>query len=233
MLKYVNDIVFFKKITSTPYDLYCRVSELNQNNNTHGYAGIGDKFGIKVFAATYGAVKSSYKEIYNNHRNGWLCGTFYSNEKDTGSDTIEVNITLYTFVSGVVDDGYVDFEFFLIPHDSDPADYPNVTTYNGTISPISEIVDKRIYKTGYKVYNYNMGSDSGISMGRYQMRNVNGGLGGLLIQSDSCNFHFSCYELYNGDPVLGKLSGIYTITKNRYSTTIPYLKLNIEWEMLS
>ena len=49
-----------------------------------------------------------------------------------------------------------------------------------------------------------------------------------------CNFSFSCDNL-NKDNLnawaLGELSGIYTKVKNRYSTTIPYLKLNIIWDM--
>ena len=49
-----------------------------------------------------------------------------------------------------------------------------------------------------------------------------------------CNFNFACRNLNRDDLnnwALGELSGIYTKVKNRYSTTIPYLKLNIIWDM--
>ena len=128
-----------------------------------------------------------------------------------------------------VNDGEVKFEFFLIPKGSNPANYKNEPSIDGEISPTSEIIDNRIY---------NKGNPWGIHKGNYAMENPNTGADRAercnLEIGLRCNFHFNCTG-FNKDGLnnwaLGDLSGIYTKVKNRYSTTIPYLKLNIIWDM--
>ena len=221
----------FSKKKGTGYDLYCRVLYINDDPNGYNqnYSKFSDKFGIDIITMVN---PITYGEIYKDHKDGVFCGTFYSNKEDTGSDTIEVTVKLKSIIhGGQVNNGTVQFEFFLIPKDSNPADYKNQPSIDGEISPTSEVIDNRIY---------NKGNNWGISKGDYAMENAAPG----VEQKDSeqcsltigvrCNFSFSCNNLNRDDLnnwALGDLSGIYTKVKNRYSTTIPYLKLNIIWDM--
>ena len=199
-------------------------------NYNPNYSKFSDKFGIDIIN-TYNA-KITYGEIYKDHKDGYFGGTFYPNKEDTGSDTIEATVKLESIIhGGQVNDGEVEFEFFLIPKGSNPANYKNEPSIDGEISPTSEIIDNRIY---------NKGSQWGISKGNYEMEHRD-----PTVEQDyyehcnleigvRCNFHFNCSN-FNRDNLnnwaLGDLSGIYTKVKNRYSTTIPYLKLNIIWDM--
>ena len=225
----------FTEKKGTGYDLYCRVLYINDNMNgsnigdfNPNYSVFGDKFGINIIN-TYNA-KITYGEIYKNHKDGYFGGTFYSNKEDTGSDTIEATVKLKSIITGgQVNNGTVQFEFFLIPNGSNPANYKNEPSIDGEISPTSEVIDNRIY---------NKGNPWGIHKGNYAMENPNTGADRAehcnLEIGLRCNFHFNCTGL-NKDNLnawaLGDLSGIYTKVKNRYSTTIPYLKLNIIWDM--
>lgn len=218
----------------TGYDLYCRV--LYINNDTSGYyynqdySKFSDKFGIDIITMVN---PITYGEIYKDHKDGFLCGTFYSNKEDTGSDTIEVTVKLKSIIhGGQVNNGDVNFEFFLIPKGSNPANYKNEPSIDGEIGPTSEIIDNRIY---------NKGNSWGISKDNYAMEHTRDDLQDQNYYEQCnleigvrCNFHFACRNLNRDDLnnwALGDLSGIYTKVKNRYSTTIPYLKLNIIWDM--
>lgn len=219
----------FTKKEGTGYDLYCRVLYVNTDYDTYNpnYSNFSNKFGIDLI---YMYHSITYDEIYKDHKDGYFCGTFYSNKEDTGSDTIEVTVKLKSIVSGgQVNNGEVKFEFFLIPKDSNPANYINEPSINGEISPISEVIDNRIYNKG--IY-------WGIAKGSYAMDNSGENRDGSqqcnLSIGPRCNFNFACRNLNRDDLyywALGDLSGIYTKVKNRYSTTIPYLKLNIIWDM--
>ena len=230
----------YEKKGGTGYDLYCRVlyvndngftGEVGSNNNGYNpnYSKFGDKFGINI--NTY-ATKITYNEIYKDHKDGYFCGTFYSNKEDTGSDTIEATVKLESIIhGGQVNNGGVQFEFFLIPTGSNPANYKTQPSIDGEISPTSEVIDNRIY---------NKGDKWGITKGSYAMEHAYTGVEHdysekcSLIIGVRCNFSFSCEDLNRDDLnnwALGELSGIYTKVKNRYSTTIPYLKLNIIWDM--
>ena len=229
---------FSKKNLGIGYDLYCRVLYINDNeiDNSYNpnYSKFSDKFGINI--DTY-AREITYGEIYKDYKDGYFCGTFYSYKENigtdtTGSDTIEATIRLESIIpGGQVNNGEVQFEFFLIPKDSNPNNYKNQPSIDGEISPTSEIIDNRIY---------NKGNQWGISKGNYAMDNPNSGESQDDFQQCNltigvrCNFNFNCMNLNRDDSsawTLGELSGIYTIVKNRYSTTIPYLKLNIIWDM--
>ena len=223
----IKKTFYFKKKEGTGYDLYCRVLYINDDitNYNPNYSKFGDKFGINI--NTY-ASKITYNEIYKDHKDGYFCGTFYSNKEDTGSDTIEATVKLESIIhGGQVNNGNVQFEFFLIPTGSNPANYKNQPSIDGEISPTSEIIDNRIY---------NKGNQWGISKGDYAMEHINSDTDEQcsLTIGVRCNFSFSCDNLNKDDLnnwALGDLSGIYTKVKNRYSTTIPYLKLNIIWDM--
>lgn len=233
----VKKTFYFKKKEGTGgigYDLYCRVLYINDNTTDYNsnYSKFSDKFGINI--DTY-AREITYGEIYKDYKDGYFCGTFYSYKEDigsdtTGSDTIETTIKLESIIpGGQVNNGEVQFEFFLIPKDSNPNNYKNQPSIDGEISPTSEIIDNRIY---------NKGNQWGISKGNYEMENPNTGADRAehcnLTIGVRCNFNFSCKNLNKDDLnawALGDLSGIYTTVKNRYSTTIPYLKLNIIWDM--
>ena len=226
----VKKTFYFKKKKGTGYDLYCRVLYIYGNTTGYNpnYSKFSDKFGIDIIN-TYNA-KITYGEIYKDHKDGYFGGTFYSNKEDTGSDTIEATVKLESIIhGGQVNDGEVQFEFFLIPKGSNPANYKNEPSIDGEISPTSEIIDNRIY---------NKGNQWGIAKGNYEMENPNTGADRAehcnLEIGVRCNFHFNCTGLNKDDLnawALGDLSGIYTKVKNRYSTTIPYLKLNIIWDM--
>ena len=228
----------FTKKEGTGYDLYCRVLYVNDNeygglgdnsNYNPNYSKFSDKFGINI--NTY-SDEITYGKIYKDHKDGYFCGTFYSNKEDTGSDTIEATVKLKSIIhGGQVNDGEVQFEFFLIPKGSNPTDYKNQPSIDGEISPTSEIIDNRIY---------NKGDKWGISKGIYAMEHAAIGVERDYYEQCSldigvrCNFHFACRNLNRDDLnnwALGDLQGIYTKVKNRYSTTIPYLKLNIIWDM--
>lgn len=226
---------FSKKEIRIGYDLYCRVLYINDaiEVNNNDYSKFSDKFGIdSITPITDKDFNITYGKIYKDYKDGYFCGTFYSNKEDTGSDTIEVTVRLGSIIiGGQVNDGEVQFEFFLIPKDSNPANYGNQPSIDGEISPTSEIIDNRIY---------NKGNAWGISKGNYAMDNPNSGETQDDFQQCNltigirCNFNFNCKNLNKDDSSfwsLGDLSGIYTIVKNRYSTTIPYLKLNIIWDM--
>ena len=231
----------FSKKKGTGYDLYCRVLYVNDNGFTGGvggnnngynpyYSNFSDKFGINIVNSNIDEI--TYGKIYKDYEDGFFCGTFYSNKEDTGSDTIEATVKLKSIIhGGQVNNGEVQFEFFLIPKGSEPVDYKNLPSIDGEISPTSEIIDNRIY---------NKGNDWGISKGNYAMDHPTSGLDQNYYEQCSltigvrCNFSFSCNNLNRDDLnnwALGDLSGIYTKVKNRYSTTIPYLKLNIIWDM--
>lgn len=221
----------FTEKKRTGYDLYCRVLFVYDDNTTDynlNYSKFSDKFGINIIN-THNA-KITYGEIYKDHKYGYFGGTFYSNKEDTGSDTIEATVKLESIIhGGQVNNGEVNFEFFLIPKGSNPAKYKNEPSIYGEISPTSEIIDNRIY---------NKGNSWGIAKGSYEMENTNTGADRPEICNLKiglrCNFHFNCIGLNKDDLnawALGDLSGIYTKVKNRYSTTIPYLKLNIIWDM--
>ena len=223
----VKKTFYFKKKEGTGYDLYCRVLYVNDNTTGYNsnYSKFGDKFGIDIIRI-YKTI--TYGEIYKDYKDGYFCGTFYSNKEDTGSDTIEATVKLKSIIhGGQVNNGTVQFEFFLIPTGSNPANYKNEPSIDGEISPTSEIIDNRIY---------NKGDKWGISKGDYAMEHANSDTHEQcsLTIGVRCNFSFSCDNL-NKDNLnawaLGELSGIYTKVKNRYSTTIPYLKLNIIWDM--
>ena len=226
----VRKTFYFKKKKGTGYDLYCRVLYIYDNTTGYNpnYSKFSDKFGIDIIN-TYNA-KITYGEIYKDHKDGYFGGTFYSNKEDTGSDTIEATVKLESIIhGGQVNDGEVKFEFFLIPKGSNPANYKNEPSIDGEISPTSEVIDNRIY---------NKGNQWGIAKGNYGMENPNTGADRAeqcnLEIGVRCNFHFNCTGLNKDDLnawALGDLSGIYTKVKNRYSTTIPYLKLNIIWDM--
>ena len=226
----VKKTFYFKKKKGTGYDLYCRVLYIYDNTTGYNpnYNKFSDKFGINIIN-TYNA-NITYGEIYKDHKDGYFGGTFYSNKEDTGSDTIEATVKLESIIhGGQVNDGEVQFEFFLIPKGSNPANYKNEPSIDGEISPTSEIIDNRIY---------NKGNQWGIAKGNYEMENPNTGADRAehcnLEIGVRCNFHFNCTGLNKDDLnawALGDLSGIYTKVKNRYSTTIPYLKLNIIWDM--
>ena len=226
----VKKTFYFKKKKGTGYDLYCRVLYIYDNTTGYNsnYSKFSDKFGINIIN-TYNA-NITYGEIYKDHKDGYFGGTFYSNKEDTGSDTIEATVKLESIIhGGQVNDGEVQFEFFLIPKGSNPANYKNEPSIDGEISPTSEIIDNRIY---------NKGNQWGIAKGNYEMENPNTGADRAehcnLEIGVRCNFHFNCTGLNKDDLnawALGDLSGIYTKVKNRYSTTIPYLKLNIIWDM--
>ena len=226
----VRKTFYFKKKEGIGYDLYCRVLYIYDNTTGYNpnYNKFSDKFGIDIIN-TYNA-KITYGEIYKDHKDGYFGGTFYSNKEDTGSDTIEATVKLESIIhGGQVNDGEVKFEFFLIPKGSNPANYKNEPSIDGEISPTSEIIDNRIY---------NQGNQWGIAKGNYEMENPNTGADRVeqcnLEIGVRCNFHFNCTGLNKDDLnawALGDLSGIYTKVKNRYSTTIPYLKLNIIWDM--
>lgn len=220
------------------YDLYCRVLYINDNeiDNSYNpnYSKFSNKFGINI--DTY-AREITYGEIYKDYKDGYFCGTFYSYKEDigsdtTGSDTIEATIKLESIIpGGQVNNGEVQFEFFLIPKDSNPDNYKNQPSIDGEISPTSEIIDNRIY---------NKGNQWGISKGNYAMDHPISDLDQNNYEQCNltigvrCNFNFNCKNLNKDDLnnwSLGDLSGIYTKVKNRYSTTIPYLKLNIIWDM--
>ena len=215
----------FSMKEGTGYDLYCRVLYVNDNTIDYNpnYSNFSDKFGIDIIRI-YKSI--TYGEIYKDYKDGYFCGTFYSNKEDTGSDTIEATVKLKSIISGgQVNNGTVQFEFFLIPTGSNPANYKNDPSIDGEISPTSEVIDNRIY---------NKGSKWGISKGDYAMEHTDTHEQCSLTIGVRCNFSFSCENL-NKDGLnnwaLGDLSGIYTKVKNRYSTTIPYLKLNIIWDM--
>ena len=215
----------FSMKKGTGYDLYCRVLYVNDNTTDYNpnYSNFSDKFGIDIIMI-YKPI--TYGEIYKDYKDGYFCGTFYSNKEDTGSDTIEATVKLKSIISGgQVNNGTVQFEFFLIPTGSNPANYKNDPSIDGEISPTSEIIDNRIYNKGEKW---------GISKGDYAMEHTDTYEQCSLTIGVRCNFSFSCENL-NKDGLnnwaLGDLSGIYTKVKNRYSTTIPYLKLNIIWDM--
>ena len=218
----------FSKKKGTGYDLYCRVLYVNDDPNDYNfyYNNFSDKFGINIVNSNIDEI--TYGKIYKDYKDGYFCGTFYSNKEDTGSDTIEATVKLKSIIpGGPVNNGTVQFEFFLIPKDSNPADYKNLPSIDGEISPTSEIIDNRIY---------NKGNNWGISKGDYAMENANSDAHEQcsLTIGVRCNFSFSCKNLNRDDLnswALGDLSGIYTKVKNRYSTTIPYLKLNIIWDM--
>ena len=223
----VKKTFYFKKKEGTGYDLYCRVLYVNDNTTGYNsnYSKFSDKFGIDIIRI-YKTI--TYGEIYKDYKDGYFCGTFYSNKEDTGSDTIEVTVKLESIIhGGQVNNGEVQFEFFLIPKGSNPANYKNEPSIDGEISPTSEIIDNRIY---------NKGDKWGISKGDYAMEHTNSDTYEQcsLTIGVRCNFSFSCDNL-NKDNLnawaLGELSGIYTKVKNRYSTKIPYLKLNIIWDM--
>lgn len=227
----VKKTFYFKKKEGAGYDLYCRVLYVNDNefNGNNGYnpnySKFSDKFGIDIIRI-YKTI--TYGEIYKDYKDGYFCGTFYSNKEDTGSDTIEATIKLKSIIyGGQVNNGTVQFEFFLIPTGSNPANYKNQPSIDGEISPTSEIIDNRIY---------NKGNQWGIAKGNYAMEHANSDAHEQcsLTIGVRCNFSFSCDNL-NKDGLnnwaLGDLSGIYTKVKNRYSTTIPYLKLNVIWDM--
>ena len=222
----VKKTFYFKKKKGTGYDLYCRVLYVNDNITDYNpnYSKFRDKFGIDI-VNTYNA-EITYGEIYKDYKDGYFCGTFHSNKEDTGSDTIEVTVKLKSIIhGGQVNNGDVQFEFFLIPKDSNPANYKNEPSIDGEISPTSEVIDNRIY---------NKGDKWGISKGNYAMENTDSYEQCNLEIGVRCNFHFACHNLNRDDLnnwALGDLSGIYTKVKNRYSTTIPYLKLNIIWDM--
>lgn len=226
----VRKTFYFKKKKGTGYDLYCRVLYVGDNTTDYNsnYSKFSDKFGINIIN-TYNA-EITYGEIYKDHKDGYFGGTFYSNKEDTGSDTIEATVKLESIIhGGQVNNGEVQFEFFLIPKGSNPANYKNEPSINGEISPTSEVIDNRIY---------NKGNQWGIAKGNYEMENPNTGTDRAehcnLEIGLRCNFHFNCTGLNKDDLnawALGDLSGIYTKVKNRYSTTIPYLKLNIIWDM--
>ena len=226
----VRKTFYFKKKEGIGYDLYCRVLYIYDNTTGYNpnYNKFSDKFGIDIIN-TYNA-KITYGEIYKDHKDVYFGGTFYSNKEDTGSDTIEATVKLESIIhGGQVNDGEVQFEFFLIPKGSNPANYKNEPSIDGEISPTSEIIDNRIY---------NKGNQWGIAKGNYGMENPNTGADRAeqcnLEIGVRCNFHFNCTGLNKDDLnawALGDLSGIYTKVKNRYSTTIPYLKLNIIWDM--
>ena len=226
----VKKTFYFKKKKGTGYDLYCRVLYIYDNTTGYNsnYSKFSDKFGINIIN-TYNA-NITYGEIYKDHKDGYFGGTFYSNKEDTGSDTIEATVKLESIIhGGQVNDGEVQFEFFLIPKGSNPANYKNEPSIDGEISPTSEIIDNRIY---------NKGNQWGIAKGNYEMENPNTSADRAehcnLEIGVRCNFHFNCTGLNKDDLnawALGDLSGIYTKVKNRYSTTIPYLKLNIIWDM--
>ena len=228
----------YEKKGGTGYDLYCRVLYVNDNeygspgdnsNYNPNYSKFSDKFGINI--NTY-REEITYGKIYKDHKDGYFCGTFYSNKEDTGSDTIEATVKLESIIhGGQVNNGEVQFEFFLIPKGSNPTDYKNQPSIDGEISPTSEIIDNRIY---------NKGDKWGITKGIYAMEHAATGIEKDYYEQCSldigvrCNFHFACRNLNRDDLnnwALGDLSGIYTKVKNRYSTTIPYLKLNIIWDM--
>ena len=231
-----NPYYFNFKIEGKLYNIYCRVKYLNNNNgNSTAYddyddssQDFGDKFGVNNNNYSF----ISYKDLYNNYRDGYNLGGLYSTMDDTGSDTLETTIRLECIKpGGCVKNGSVDFEFFLISEDESPSDYINSPSINGTISPTSEIVDDRIY---------NKGNRWGISSGNYAMDSPSSSTeeykrwSTALTIGNKCNFSMSCNNLCTIDSrawSLGSLSGIYTIVKNRYSTTIPYLKLNIIWDM--
>ena len=232
----VKKTFYFKKKEGTGYDLYCRVLYVNDNtDNSIGtynpnYSNFSDKFGIDLIYIVH---PITYGEIYKDHKDGYFCGTFYSNKEDTGSDTIEATVKLKSIIDGgQVNNGEVNFEFFLIPKGSNPANYKNEPSIDGEISPTSEVIDNRIY---------NKGNHWGISKGNYAMEHTHDDhLDQNYYEQCNleigvrCNFHFACRNLNRDDLnnwALGELSGIYTKVKNRYSTTIPYLKLNIIWDM--
>lgn len=223
----------FSKKKGTGYDLYCRVLYIyddHLNDQNFYYNNFSDKFGINIVNSNIDEI--TYGKIYKDYKDGYFCGTFYSNKEDTGFDTIESTVKLKSIIpGGPVNNGEVQFEFFLIPKDSNPADYENQPSIDGEISPTSEIIDNRIY---------NKGNNWGISKGNYAMDHPTSGLDQNHYEQCSltigvrCNFSFSCKNLNRDDLnswALGDLSGIYTKVKNRYSTTIPYLKLNIIWDM--
>lgn len=230
----VKKTFYFKKKKGTGYDLYCRV--LYINNDTSGYyynqdySKFSDKFGIDIITMVN---PITYGEIYKDHKDGFFCGTFYSNKEDTGSDTIEATVKLESIIhGGQVNNGEVQFEFFLIPKGSNPGDYKTQPSIDGEISPTSEVIDNRIYNKdnnwGISKGNYEMEHthDDHLDQNYYEYCNLTIGV--------RCNFSFSCDNLNKDDLnnwALGDLSGIYTKVKNRYSTTIPYLKLNIIWDM--
>lgn len=220
---------FSKKNLGIGYDLYCRVLYIdNEIDNSYNpdYNKFSDKFGINI--NTY-ARKITYGEIYKDHKDGYFCGKFYSNKEDTD---IEATISLESIIpGGQVNNGAVKFEFFLIPSGSNPANYKNEPSIDGEISPTSEVIDNRIY---------NKGNKWGISKGNYAMDHPDSTFGQNYCEQCNleigirCNFYFACRNLNRDDLnnwALGELSGIYTKVKNRYSTTIPYLKLNIIWDM--
>lgn len=223
----VRKTFYFKKKEGTRYDLYCRVLYINDDINdcNLNYSKFSDKFGIDII----GIYKTiTYGEIYKDYKDGYFCGTFYSNKEDTGSDTIEATVKLKSIINGgQVNNGTVQFEFFLIPNGSKPTDYKVQPSIDGEISPTSEVIDNRIY---------NKGSKWGISKGGYAMEHANSDTHEQCSLSIGvrCNFSFSCDNLDKdglNNWALGDLSGIYTKVKNRYSTLIPYLKLNIIWDM--
>ena len=222
----------FTEKEGTGYDLYCRVLYINDDTTNYNpnYSKFSDKFGIDLIYIFH---PITYGEIYKDHKDGYFCGTFYSNKEDTGSDTIEATVKLKSIIDGgQVNNGDVQFEFFLIPKGSNPANYKNEPSIDGEISPTSEIIDNRIYNKGNQwgisKGNYGMEHtrDDHLDQNYYEQCNLEIGV--------RCNFHFACRNLNRDDLnnwALGDLSGIYTKVKNRYSTTIPYLKLNIIWDM--
>ena len=223
----ISKTFYFKKKEGTGYDLYCRVLYINDNTIGYNpnYSNFSDKFGIDPIRIFH---PITYGKIYKDYKDGYLCGTFYSNKEDTGSDTIEATVNLKSIINGgQVNNGTVEFEFFLIPTGSNPANYKIQPSIDGEISPTSEIIDNRIY---------NKGNSWGISKGSYAMEHADSDTHEQcsLTIGVRCNFSFSCDNL-NKDGLnnwaLGDLSGIYTKVKNRYSTTIPYLKLNVIWDM--
>lgn len=232
----VKKTFYFKKKEKEGigYDLYCRVLYINDNTDVNdynpSYSNFSDKFGINIVNSNIDEI--TYGKIYKDYKDGYFCGTFYSNKENTGSDTIEVTVKLESIIpGGQVNNGEVQFEFFLIPKDSNPNNYKNQPSIDGEISPTSEIIDNRIY---------NKGNQWGISKGNYAMDHPISDLDQNHYEQCSltigvrCNFNFSCKNLNRDDLnawSLGDLSGIYTTVKNRYSTTIPYLKLNIIWDM--
>ena len=237
-----NPCYFNFKIKGKMYNIYCRVKYLNNDTgNSTSYddydqnsVDFGDKFGIHPVGNLYGGEISeiSYKLLYNNYKNGFCLGGLYSTMDDTGSDTIEATVRLTCIIpGGCVKNGSVDFEFFLIPENGSPSDYINSPSIDGTISSTSEIVDNR---------TFNKGNKWGISSGNYAMDNPSSSTqeykrwATALTIGVRCNFSMSCNNLCTVDSAgwsLGDLSGIWTTVKNRYSTTIPYLKLNIIWDM--
>lgn len=231
----VKKTFYFKKKKGTGYDLYCRVLYVNDdsdysNDYNPNYSNFSDKFGINIVNSDIDEI--TYGKIYKDHKDGYFCGTFHSNKENTGSDTIEATIKLESIIpGGQVNNGEVKFEFFLIPKDSNPNNYKNQPSIDGEISPTSEIIDNRIY---------NKGNQWGISKGDYAMDHPISDLDQNHYEQCNltigvrCNFTFNCKNLNRDDLnawSLGDLSGIYTTVKNRYSTTIPYLKLNIIWDM--